>query len=205
MTNSKTKRFTYLALFIAIEIVMSVVPFLGFIPVGVINATTLHIPVILAGVLLGKKEGAILGFVFGFCSMMKSTTSPNATSFVFSPFITVGGVSGNWSSFIIAFLPRILVGFLCGVLHETLNKTKMKESMNLTICGICGSLVNTVLVMALIYVFFGNAYAQAMNLSYQALLAFIMGIIFTNGMVEAIISGLATLAVGKIGKKIIKL
>ena len=43
----KSTRMVYVALFTAIIIAMSTIPFLGYIPLGVIRATTLHIPVIL--------------------------------------------------------------------------------------------------------------------------------------------------------------
>ena len=37
---------------------------IGFIPLPVIKATTMHIPVILAGIFLGPNYGAAVGFVF---------------------------------------------------------------------------------------------------------------------------------------------
>lgn len=200
-----TKRFTFLSLFIAIEIVLAIVPFLGFIPLGVINATTLHIPVIIAAILLGKKEGAILGFVFGLTSIFKNTMSPTATSFIFSPFITIGGISGNWQSLIIALVPRILLGYLSGYLFEKLSTRINKESISITLSALFGSILNTLLVMVGIYVFFGHAYAEAINVSYDAILAFIMGVITTNGIVEAIVGAMITLAVCKVGKKMIRL
>lgn len=204
MTQKKTKRFTLLALFIAIEIVIAVIPFLGYIPLGVINATTLHIPVIIAGILLGKKEGAILGFVFGFTSMMKSTLEPTATAFIFSPFITIGGISGGWQSLLIAFIPRILIGYLSGVIYEVLSK-KINDSMSMGIAALSGSIINTVLVMSGIYVFFGHAYAEAINVSYDVIITFIMGVVATNGIAEAIVAAIIAVAVCKAGKKIIHL
>ena len=56
----KTKSLTYLALFMAIEAVLVMVPFLGFIPIGPLRATTLHIPVIIAAIVLGTKEGCLV-------------------------------------------------------------------------------------------------------------------------------------------------
>lgn len=205
MTQKKTKRFTLLALFIAIEIVIAVIPFLGYIPLGVINATTLHIPVIIAGILLGKKEGAIVGFVFGLTSMLKNTLQPTATSFVFSPFITIGGISGSWQSLLIAFIPRILIGYLAGVIYEYLSKKKLNDSVGMAISALSGSILNTVLVMGGIYVFFGHAYAQAINVTYDVIITFIMGVVATNGIAEAIVGAIIAVAVCKIGKKIIRL
>ena len=54
MNKQKTKNLSFMSLFIAIEILMVMVPFLGFIPIGPLRATTLHIPVIIAGIVLGK-------------------------------------------------------------------------------------------------------------------------------------------------------
>ncbi len=56
MNKQKTKNLSFMSLFIAIEILMVMVPFLGFIPIGPLRATTLHIPVIIAGIVLGKNR-----------------------------------------------------------------------------------------------------------------------------------------------------
>lgn len=207
MKQKNMKRFTMLALFIAIEIVMALIPFLGYIPMGAINATTLHIPVIIAGILLGKKEGAILGFVFGLTSMMKNTFEPTATSFVFSPFISIGGISGGWQSLLIALIPRILIGYSSGLIYEYLRvkKQKLKDSTVMIIAALSGSIINTILVMSGIYLFFGHAYAAAINVSYDVIITFIIGIIATNGIVEAIVAAIISLAICKAGKKIIHL
>ena len=82
-------------IFTAIIIAMSVVPFLGYIPLGFMNATIIHVPVIIGAIILGPKYGAYLGLVFGVTSLVKATITPGVTSFVFSPFVTIGGYSGN--------------------------------------------------------------------------------------------------------------
>ena len=48
-------------IFTAIIIAMSVVPFLGYIPLGFMNATIIHVPVIIGAIILGPKYGAIKG------------------------------------------------------------------------------------------------------------------------------------------------
>lgn len=202
MINQKTKRFTLLALFIAIEVVVATVPFLGYIPIGFIDATTLHIPVIIAGILLGKKEGAILGFVFGLTSMIQATLAPSATSFIFSPFVSVAGISGGLPSLFIAFVPRILIGYLAGLIYEILTN-KCQDTIGMMIAALCGSITNTILVLSSIYLFYGQAYADAIHVPYTAIIAFIMGVVTTNGIVEAILGAVIALAVCKIGKRII--
>lgn len=52
MKNKKTKDFVLYAMFIAIEMLLVFIPFLGYIPIGPLRATTLHIPVIIAGIIL---------------------------------------------------------------------------------------------------------------------------------------------------------
>ena len=62
--KQRVLRLTLAAFFVAIEIVLAITP-LGYIPIGAISITTLHIPVILGGVLMGPGFGAMVGFVFG--------------------------------------------------------------------------------------------------------------------------------------------
>ena len=74
----------------AIIIIMAFTPF-GYIPLGFMNATIIHVPVIIGAIILGPKYGGFLGLVFGLTSHVeKITYMPNATSFVFSPFIKIG-------------------------------------------------------------------------------------------------------------------
>lgn len=112
MKNEKTYELVLTALFTAIIIIMAFTP-LGYIPLVVINATIIHIPVILGALFLGPKKGAFLGFVFGFTSFINNTfKAVTPSAFVFSPVLAVNvvGVSGIFKSLYICFVPRILVG-----------------------------------------------------------------------------------------------
>ena len=112
MKNEKTYELVLMALFTAIIVIMAFTP-LGYIPLVVINATIIHIPVILGALFLGPKKGAFLGFVFGFTSFINNTfKAVTPSAFVFSPVLAanVVGVSGIFKSLYICFVPRILVG-----------------------------------------------------------------------------------------------
>ncbi|MCM1126065.1 MAG: ECF transporter S component [Lachnospiraceae bacterium] len=112
MKNEKTYELVLTALFTAIIVIMAFTP-LGYIPLVVINATIIHIPVILGALFLGPKKGAFLGFVFGLTSFINNTfKAATASAFVFSPVLAanVVGVSGVFKSMYICFVPRILVG-----------------------------------------------------------------------------------------------
>lgn len=114
MKNQKSYELVLTALFTAIIIVMAFTP-LGYIPLVVINATIIHIPVILGALFLGPKKGAFLGFVFGFTSLINNTfRAATPSAFVFSPILAanVVGVSGIFKSLYICFIPRILVGIV---------------------------------------------------------------------------------------------
>lgn len=198
MKKTKTVSLVLAAAFAAIIIMMAFLPFIGYIPLGVINVTIIHIPVIIGSIVLGPKYGAALGFVFGMTSLIHNTISPLATSFVFTPFYSVGGVGGNFWSLVICFVPRILVGILPYFVYIGIMKLSKKQTISLAVAGVLGSLTNTVLVMNMIYVFFGEEYAKASNHAMSVLYTVILGIIATNGIPEAIGAAILTAAIGKI-------
>ena len=64
------------------------------IQLPIIKATTVHIPVIIGAILLGPSAGAMLGAVFGVCSLISNTMAPTLLSFAFSPFMSTTGTPG---------------------------------------------------------------------------------------------------------------
>lgn len=122
MKNINIKSFTLTAMFLAIMIILAITP-LGFIPIGPINATTMHIPVIIASIILGPKIGAGLGGIFGILSLARSTIVITPMSFVFSPFIAnpLTG-QGDWRAVIVAIVPRILIGIVPYFVYIGINR-----------------------------------------------------------------------------------
>ncbi|MBO5459924.1 MAG: ECF transporter S component [Lachnospira sp.] len=198
---AKTTDLVTTAMFTAIIIAMAFVPYLGYIPLGFMNATIIHIPVIIGAVLLGPKKGAFLGAVFGLTSMINNTFNPNLTSFVFSPFYSLGDMHGNAASLVICFVPRILVGVVAYYVYVGVSKLiKSKKNGNaaaLAVAGAAGSLTNTLLVMNGIYFLFGESYASAKGIAIDALYGVILGVIGTQGVPEAIVAAVLTAAIGK--------
>jgi uncharacterized membrane protein len=64
--------------------------------------------------------------------------------------------------------------------------------------GVAGSLTNTVLVMNLIYIFFGESYLIAGGKVYETVYGAILAIIIGAGVPEAIVSGILTVAICKV-------
>ena len=196
-TSVKTRNLVMTAVIAAIIIIMAFVPYVGYINLVVIKATVIHVPVIIGSVLLGPKKGAFLGFIFGATSLVNNTFNPSLLSFAFSPFYS----GGNLWSLVICFVPRILVGVLPYFVHRGIMKLakekKGAQYIALPAAGVAGALVNTLLVMNLIYFCFSRTFAAAKNIAVSAVYDVILGIIAANGIPEAIAAALLTLAVGR--------
>lgn len=190
--KGKTLEMVQMALFIALIILMASVPFLGYIPLGFTRATIIHIPVIVGSIVMGPKKGAVLGGVFGLTSFINNTFNPTITSFVFTPFYAMGDIKGGWPSVVVCFLPRILVGVIPYFVYRILSKMfkKQKMALSLGIAGVIGSLTNTILVMNLIYVFFGDVYAEVNKAATKTVYGFILLLIGKNGIPEAIVAAI---------------
>lgn len=199
-TSNKTVELVFTALFAGIIVALAYIPFIGYIPLGFTNATTIHIPVILGALFLGPKKGGFLGFVFGMTSMLKSTFEPTVTSFCFSPFYSLGEIHGGIGSVIICFLPRILIGIVPFYVYKAIAGRKdsgTRSVVALGAAGIAGSMTNTILVLGLIYVFFKDAFATVNQVSVDAVYKVILGIVGVNGVPEAIVAAIISVAVGK--------
>lgn len=200
--DKKVMDMSLAGIFTAVIIAMSVVPFLGYIPLGFMNATIIHVPVIIGAILLGPKYGAFLGLVFGISSLIKATLTPTVTSFVFSPFVTIGGYSGNLWSIVIAIVPRVMIGVISYYIFQMIMKhghgKKGGRTVAFTIAGIAGAMTNTLLVMNGIYFFFGESYAAASNKAVANIYDMILGVILSFGIPEAILAGMLTAAIGNV-------
>ena len=198
-----TRWMVSVALMAAIIIVLANTP-LGMIQLPVIKATTVHIPVIIGAILLGPKAGAILGFVFGVCSLISNTMAPTLLSFAFSPFMSTTGIPGALKAIWISVGCRILIGLAAGWLWVLLTKTKLNQTIALPIVGFLGSMVNTVTVMGSIYFLFAQQYAQAKEVAITAVFGLIMGTVTASGIPEAIAAAVLVLALGKVLLKVFK-
>lgn len=188
---------TQMGLLTALMLVMSFTP-LGYIPLGFMNATTMHIPVILGACLFGPKMGAVLGGLFGITSVIRATLTPTLTSFVFTPFYSFSPeFHGSWKSLIVAIVPRILIGVVAGLVFQTVAKLMKQNAAAFVAAGFAGSITNTIGVMGLIYLLFGEQYAAAAGESFDLLFGIIMGVVGTQGVPEAIIAAVLVCAVGK--------
>lgn len=193
-----TRWMVSVALMAAIVIVLANTP-LGMIQLPIIKATTVHIPVILGAILLGPGAGAILGAVFGICSLVSNTMAPTLLSFAFSPFLSTTGIPGGALKAIwISVGCRILIGVVAGWLWVLFTKIKLNQFIALPIVGFVGSMVNTVTVMGSIYFLFAQQYAEAKEVALTAVFGLVMGTVTASGIPEAIAAAILVLALGKV-------
>ena len=170
---------------------------IGFIPLPVIKATTMHIPVILGAVLLGPKAGAVLGAVFGLCSIWANTITPGLLSFAFSPFMSTEGLIGVCKSLWISLGCRILFGTLSGWLWWIFRKILKNEYAALPLTAAVATLCHTILVMGSIYTLLAQQYAAAKNVAISAVFGLIMGTVTASGIPEAIAAAILVTVIGK--------
>ena len=195
--RDKTHKLVLTSIFAAIIIALALTPF-GIIRLPIVNATTIHIPVILGSLILGPKIGAGLGFMFGLTSLFVNSTTPGLISFVFSPLIPVIGTdSGSPLALIVCFVPRILVGVVPWFVYKGLSMflNDKFDPVKLVIAGVLGSMTNTLLVLHFIFIFFRNSFAQAQGIEFDVVYGFIMGIVASSGIPEAVVAGIIVVAV----------
>ena len=194
--NSNHKRIvnmTITALLTAIIAVMAFTP-IGFLRIGPLELTLIMIPVIIGAVTQGAVTGAFLGAVFGIVSFIQCFTG--------SPLGAILVSESIFKTFIVCFVPRILTGFLCGLIYSVCSKRDKKQSWSLLVAGISGSLLNTLLFLgALAVLFMGLTFTpeQAASLGgldtvLNTVVAIAAGI---NAPIELLVCAVLGTAIGK--------
>ncbi len=78
------------AIFTSIIVVMTFVPFLGYIRMGTVDLTLIHIPVLIGVFFLPKRYAIVLGFVFGLGSMIQALTNQDPLNIPFrNPLVSI--------------------------------------------------------------------------------------------------------------------
>lgn len=195
-TKLDTRYMATLAMLCGVLLVMGMTG-IGFIPLPVIKATTMHIPVILGAVLLGPKAGAVLGGLFGLCSIWANTTTPGLLSFAFSPFMTTEGLIGVLKSLWIALGCRILFGLVAGWLWTLVKKIAKQDYLALPVTAAVSTICHTFFVMGSIYLLLAQQYAAAKNVAVSAVFGLVMTTVTASGIPEAIVAAVLVTVIGK--------
>ncbi len=181
MRNQKISDLVYLALFLTIIVVMSQVPWLGFIPLGFTTATIIHIPVIIAAIYFGKKMGVYTGFIFGGVSLLTAYLRPTN---VFDLF---------FQNPIISILPRIAFGFVTVIIYNSLKFINF-EYLRTSITAFLSTIMHTVLVIGTLILIYYNETKTFVNADKQTeeftITFALIGLVVLSALGEAIASTL---------------
>ncbi|MBN1936149.1 MAG: ECF transporter S component [Anaerolineae bacterium] len=140
----------------------------GFLPwFAGASLTIMHVPVIVAAVLEGPLVGLIVGLIFGVFSLIQASM-PNVQ------------MDPAFLNPLISILPRLFIGPVAWLAYRAL---KRYEVLALIVAGIAGSFTNTVLVLGMIGLL--GLYPWAV----------LIPIVWANGLPEAGVAAIITLAV----------
>ncbi|MGL4952783.1 MAG: ECF transporter S component [Culicoidibacterales bacterium] len=171
--NMTTRQVALTAILSAFTMVLALTP-LGLIPINpVINVTIIHIPVIIAAIVVGPTSGMIVGLVFGIFSMINATVNPSLLSPIFlNP--------------LVAIVPRVLIGLVAGYSYLTVANLTKKTLTPFAVgfAATTGTLMNTVGVLGLIYILYGDFVYQVTGVAAGPFLATLL---VTNSLPELII------------------
>ncbi|CAG9610685.1 ECF transporter S component [Pseudoneobacillus rhizosphaerae] len=184
--NNKTFRIVLVGMLSAIIIIQTTIPFLGYIPIGPLSLTIIQVTVIIAAIVLGTKEGAIIGGIWGFITFIRAFVAPTS---LIAPIV--------FTNPLVSVLPRILIGVVAAYVFHRLLSGKLNETVRMSVAGVLGSLTNTVLVLGFIYLFYREPYANFLKMDLEQLLPALLTIVATNGITEAILSGVFTPIISK--------
>ncbi len=182
MHKSNTLKLTQLALLLAVQLILSFTP-LGFIILpGMVSITTMHIPVIVGGIVMGPLYGGILGLSFGLLSMYKATTA--ATSVIdqaFSPFLSGAPVA----SAVMCIVPRILLGVVAALIFRALSRRMKSQGAAIAVSAGAATVTHTVLVLGCLWALFDGL----------ALKDVFLALVTLNGVLEIVVAVLVAIGV----------
>ncbi len=190
-SHERILRMTQLAVLSAIIIMMTFVPYIGYISYGPgLSITLIHIPVMIGAIVLGSSAGAILGGVWGISCIIKALTAPP------SPL----DAAIFWNP-LVSLIPRILAGLLAGLafvglirlcrkLSKREKNSKLAQGISAGIAAAVGSVTNTVLVLSMIYLLYGTQFGEQLGInmvSFGGLLDYIMLAFAANASLEVVV------------------
>ena len=132
------------AMMIAVTLVLGATP-LGLIRTPILTATTLHIPVIIATLVLGLEAGALTGLVFGIQSFVNSFSSAS----FFGPFFI---------NPLVSVLPRVLFPVCVYAIARCAKRLTAggKSVFAYIAASALGTAAHTTMVMGMIYLLYGD-------------------------------------------------
>jgi len=175
---SETRKLTFLGVMLGLTIV-----FVALTAVPTASATMaflIFIPTIVTSIVMGPKAGALMGFLAGATTMLRAILAPLSPFDVF--FINP----------LISILPRIFIGivpFLIYKLIKGLVKNETGDKFAILLGGAFGAITNTALVMTMLYIIYAQQVVDMIGVGFKV---FLISIITTNALIEAVVAAILT-------------
>ena len=161
-TNKKVLRLVQLALLVALVVVLQMLG--SFIKIGPLPMSFVLVPIVVGAFLLGWKEGALLGFVFGIITMLMGILGIDGFSLVLWQLHPLWFV-------VVCLLKAVATGVGAGLIYKGLNKALGEKRIILTtvIASISAPIINTgIFVLGMILFYFNDMGTVQMELAKQA-------------------------------------
>lgn len=186
MKRAKTTNLTITAIFVAILLLQTFVPNIGYIHIlpGLPAITTVPLTVAIYAALMGVKAGTLFGLFWGITRFIMAYVQPTDMLTILL-----------FQNPLIAIVPRMAAGFVPGIVEKYLGKRN--EKLSGFLAGIGASLVNTLLVIVFASIIFAHdpaSLTKYMNISHssQPLIVILLAALGVNGIVEMIFTGVLT-------------
>lgn len=140
MRNSRTFEITTISILVALTVVFASIPQLGYIYVGPVALTTMHIPVLIGGVVGGRKAAYSLALVFGLSSMLNA---------MFNPLL----LNAYFQNPLVSVLPRVLWGFAFYEIYLLMRRWIKNRYVSVITHMVVSTFVHTALVATALVLF----------------------------------------------------
>ena len=189
MRNNNTGKLALMGLLTAILILFSFTP-IGTIPIGPLSITLNTIPIAIGAIAMGPAGGAAMGAVFGILSFLQCIgigvpSAMGAMLFGINPFL----------AFVQRFVPRLLDGFLVGLLFQGTKKVCGSTAAGF-VTGFFTAFLNTLFFMSALILLFGNTeYVQEL-IGGRNVIVFVCAFVGINAVFEMITTTVLSGAIG---------
>lgn len=194
-TEIKVKSLAMDAMIIAIIVIMGLIPQVGYIMIlPGLSLTLVHLPVLLGCYIGGPKKGLLYGLVFGLTSWYQAMFNMSGLNIFFIyPWISV--------------LPRVLFGFIAGLVFSFLRKLlKGKDKFYVTSgTSFLLTVIHTALVFSCLFIFYPtemiSLFGSTQEIT-QGVTFFFFGVILLGAAGEALLAAILIPILGKVFKEV---
>ncbi len=175
-TLKQPRNLVIMGMMLAITIILDITP-LGAVPLGAVSATITHLPTIIVGIIIGPIAGFIMGTMFGIISLIHALSRPVTLldPFFVNPLLSV--------------FPRMFIGVVSYYAFVLIRRFVKANAVSSFIAGIFGSLTNTVLVLTMLVLLYGDKVSEILG---GNAVKIAVTVATSNGIIEALVVGLLT-------------